>query len=467
MLNKRRYNEKKVNIAILGAGVSGLACSYFIGHDKAEIFERSKQPYGLLGSREVDGVQWDMGPHLSFTKHKLVRDLFQNLSENDFCEVNAVIGNYNNGSWLPHPVQSHLYSLPSIERDQYCAEMRFAIENYDKVKPSNNYAQWLQNIYGCKFTEDFISKYTQKYWTVPPSKLTADWIGTRFKPPTYDSLKRSMNKDDLSNSHYITKIRYPRTQGYMRFIKSLANDANVNFGSDITSINLKKKFFTTRSRTKIYFNRLISTIPLPEFINLCSAPSDVQKAAKRLSCSSALLINCVSGLKSELPYHLFYVYDENKLSTRVTNMGNLAPSNLLQYKSAFQVEVYESKYKQFGLSYDEIARKVSDELIEMGIVSHVANCHWRYIKYANVIFDHGYFKNIKIVLDWLSVFGLAREPQDTHPLTDWSENNSVDLGSLILAGRHSQWKYYWSDDCIMRANEISNKLKLINYEKNK
>jgi len=29
------------------------------------------------------------------------------------------------------------------------------------------------------------------------------------------------------------------------------------------------------------------------------------------------------------------------------------------------------------------------------------------------------------------------------------------MGQLILAGRFAQWKYYWSDDCVLRGKFIA------------
>ena len=36
------------------------------------------------------------------------------------------------------------------------------------------------------------------------------------------------------------------------------------------------------------------------------------------------------------------------------------------------------------------------------------------------------------------------------------------VGDLILAGRFGQWKYYWTDDCVLRGKYIS---EAINYKK--
>jgi len=52
---------------------------------------------------------------------------------------------------------------------------------------------------------------------------------------------------------------------------------------------------------------------------------------------------------------------------------------------------------------------------------------------------------------------LLRENDDLTPATDWSKKQVVKnkLGDIILAGRFGQWKYYWTDDCILRGKYIA------------
>jgi hypothetical protein len=57
----------------------------------------------------------------------------------------------------------------------------------------------------------------------------------------------------------------------------------------------------------------------------------------------------------------------------------------------------------------------------------------------------------------LSGKGLVREEDDLAPMTEWDAKfeNKAKLGEIILAGRFSQWKYYWTDDCVLRGLYIS------------
>ena len=64
-------------------------------------------------------------------------------------------------------------------------------------------------------------------------------------------------------------------------------------------------------------------------------------------------------------------------------------------------------------------------------------------------------KNLNKILNWLKQFGLEREEDDLEPMTDWSCEKDNGAGALILAGRHAQWNYYWSDDCVLRGRQVA------------
>jgi hypothetical protein len=42
-------------------------------------------------------------------------------------------------------------------------------------------------------------------------------------------------------------------------------------------------------------------------------------------------------------------------------------------------------------------------------------------------------------------------------MTDWEKKFTANdtVGDLVLAGRFGQWKYYWTDDCVLRGKYIS------------
>lgn len=103
---------------ILGAGLAGLSASYHLGHEKCLILEKNLHAFGHLHADFRDGFTWDQGPHVSFTKHEYVKNLFAKSVEGDFDEYEVKTANYYRGSWIDHPAQSSLYQVPEPLRSE-------------------------------------------------------------------------------------------------------------------------------------------------------------------------------------------------------------------------------------------------------------------------------------------------------------------------------------------------------------
>ena len=74
--------------------------------------------------------------------------------------------------------------------------------------------------------------------------------------------------------------------------------------------------------------------------------------------------------------------------------------------------------------------------------------HNVFLEYANIIFDHERKQSLDTIFKDLSKFGYKRNDIELNPTTDWSDETPA-KGSLNLIGRFGEWKYFWSDDCVM------------------
>ena len=69
---------KKKEVAIIGAGIAGIASSIrlrMLGHH-VRVFESNKYPGGKLTAFEENGYRFDMGPSL-FTMPHMIEELFE------------------------------------------------------------------------------------------------------------------------------------------------------------------------------------------------------------------------------------------------------------------------------------------------------------------------------------------------------------------------------------------------------
>jgi protoporphyrinogen oxidase len=441
---------------ILGGGLAGLSCSYHLGHDKCLIIERNGYLGGHASTHRRDGAFWDEGPHVSFTKHSEVRELLTWSAGGNVLNFPTKIGNYFAGHWIPHPAQSHLHAVPEPLASRCYSDFITNQNDRDENQEPKDYQQWLDKAFGTTFSRTFSHAYTRKYWTCDPVELATDWIGERVYRPELETVRAGFEGNPKSNTHYITSVRYPACGGFSSFIKGMSRGAQV-IHDEAVSLNLRTKRVDFASGTSQSYENLISTIPLDQLIALIvDVPQKVQKAASCLRCSSVLLVNILGVQKETKPYHWLYVYDESKYSTRITQTHLLSPWNTPPGLAGIQVEVYASPYKPFADTHLAIANKVIEEVHEMELLCEIAEMHFQYVPYANIIFDHQRRTAQDTILSFLSGFGLVREADDLEPTTDWTKTHSFSRApDLALAGRFGQWKYYWSDDCILRGMTLA------------
>jgi protoporphyrinogen oxidase len=447
---------------ILGAGLAGLSTSFHLQH-QCRVFDKNKYAGGHIFSHEINGFTWDEGPHVSFTKHQYVKDLFADSLDGDFLEYPVYPTNYYKGSWIPHPAQTNLYAVPEPTRSECLQSFLQSRSTDTPASAVSNYKQWLTIAFGEKFTETFPSAYTLKYWTVSPENLTTDWVGNRVFYPQVKDVEAGFQAPLAESKHYITSVRYPRKGGYNAFATKLRKEADIHLQKEVKSVDLLKKIIHFTDGGTQAFSRLINTIPLPEFMRLISAPEDIMASAAQLSCSEVLLLNFEINHPAPIPNQWMYVYDLDKFSCRINFTDLLSPFNGQPNKCGIQVEVYFSKYRPQTDSLDYIITKVKEELLEMGLVKSAGDfgdMNHNRIKFANVIFDHARREHLNNILNYLSKFGLKREQDDLEAMTNWETKMSenIQLGELVLAGRFGQWNYYWTDDCVMRGKFIAEHL---------
>lgn len=455
-------------ILILGAGLAGLSCSYHIGHEKCLLLEKRAHPYGHIHTDFLNGFTWDEGPHVSFTDNDYVRDLFADAVDGEFEEYPVRTENYFHGTWVDHPAQSNLYQVSEPLRNECVRDFLAAQKNTGAASPPKNYQEWLEQAFGKTFANTFPAAYTRKYWTLPPSALTTEWVGKRvFRPKVQDVLNGSC-RPLAEQTHYIKKVRYPTRGGYQAFARKLVSEANIHYNKSVIQIDLSNRKVTTADGACWSFTRLINTLPLPVFIKCCiDTPAQVRDAAGALACSEVLLVNVTAPHPTRRLGNWFYVYDEDKYSTRINCTEVLSPHNAPPGHTGIQVEVYASRLRPFSESFDLIASKVIGELMEMGFLDELAvakgqiKTHTRLAHWANVIFDHSREPALETILNWLESKGLARENDDLDPATDWNKSASASVGLISLAGRFGQWKYFWTDDCVLRGRMIGSAVNMV------
>lgn len=410
---------------ILGAGISGISASYHLNKKgiKNTIFEKDDDWGGLCGNFEINGFRFDKAIHLSFTDNKYVKKLFEKSCE--YITHTAIPYNYYKGVWLKHPSQNNLEPLKLKEKIEIISD--FA-NNKNKKKNILNYEEWLRAQYGNYFSENFPIPYTKKYWTIDAKELTTTWVGSRMYQPNIKEVLKGAFEPKTPNTYYAKEMRYPKTGGYKSFLNFMRKDCDIKLNKNIIEIDTLNNSVYFDDSTIQEYDKLISSIPLPEYQNLIKdMPKKVKEACNNLKYTSIALVSI--GLnKLDIPNHLwFYIYDEDILASRCYSPSIKSNDNVPTGCSSFQFEIYFSKNKPLDLCNKELIEHVITSAERLNILERndIIMKDYRILKYGNVIFYHGMEEDRKVILNFLR------------------------KRNIQTIGRFGKWDYLWSDQSLI------------------
>ncbi len=427
------------SVTILGAGLSGLCTSFHVGHEGCEIYEAKPYFGGHIYSDVREGFTWDDGPHVSYTDNEYVKSLFAKSVKDQYVEYETYVSNYYRGHWIQHPAQSCLYQVPEPLRSQ-CLKSFLESRAQLATQPKPlNYQDWLYQAFGQVFAETFPAAYTRKYWTTDPINLGVDWIGKRVFYPSIEDVSEGAKGPLNRQTYWVNKWRYPSNGGFLSYGNMFADGARLHSNKTLVGVSLSKRQLLFSDKSSVSYERLVSTIPLPTLIKCVEdAPRDVKDAAAILRCTNFYLVEVAANHPAKRKEQWMYVYDEDKLSTRISIMEHFSPNNAPASKTGISVEVYGSDYRPLPTDRDEVSRRVQLELIEMGLLESldaVISVQVRFVPWGNVIYDH----NRRTALDRINQF--------------------LDSHGVFSVGRFAEWGYLMTHDCVLQSKRVGDLLK--------
>jgi protoporphyrinogen oxidase len=379
---------------------------------------------------------FDTAPHISFTKDARIQDLFADSVDQQFETVQINLNNYWRGFWPRHPVQLHLHGLPDDVIVQAIED--FVEERQRPDRPVNNYADWLLASFGRSFAELFPMQYTRKYHLTTAENMTTDWLGPRVYRPSLQEVLRGALSPSAPHVHYITHFRYPSRGGFVSYLKKFLPLGCLKLNHSLVSIDPRERELRFSNQHVARYDSLVSSVPLPDLIGMIQgAPPDVVDAARRLACSTCVLVNLGVDREDLSAAHMTYFYDEDICFTRLSFPHMLSANNAPAGAGSIQAEVYFSeKYRPFTGSPEDWIEPVIADLRRCGILRDGDTILTRgalLLRYANVIFDLDRTAALRTVHGYLDDIGIA------------------------YCGRHGDWGYMWTDESFKSGERAAEK----------
>ena len=125
-----------MEITILGGGISSISLAFFLQENKKikkiNIVEKEKYFGGLLKTFKFKKINYDVGPHVIFSKHSDVLSLMLKLLDKNKIKIkrsNKIV--YKNSNYIKYPFENELFKLPKKDRDK-CLKL-FLNNPYKKI----------------------------------------------------------------------------------------------------------------------------------------------------------------------------------------------------------------------------------------------------------------------------------------------------------------------------------------------
>jgi protoporphyrinogen oxidase len=408
-------------VVILGGGLAGLAASLTSG---APVYEADTRVGGVAASDSADGFTFDRGIHVLQTQNARVMSLFDDLGiKLQNHSRRAYI--YYRGDYAEYPFQVNTAGLPLGLR---LSCVWGFLRRGRQPKPTN-YEEWINRSVGRGFARTFLIPYSEKFWTVHPREMTFEWTNNRVPQPSLWQVVRGAfwNKHTAIGSN--AEFRYPVDgAGYGSIAKALAaGNTQVHLGHRAARIDTQHRTVHFENGSHVAYDTLVSTIPLPDLIKLCSqAPSAVIDAARQLKTNSIMVVNLGIGRAGVSDKHWVHFPEREFSFFRLSFPNNFSVNVAPAGTSSISAEVAYSDTAP--IDKRSIVDRVIDDLKRAGILRRdesIVATATRDIKYAYCIYDKQRTESLRVIHQWL------RQER------------------IVPCGRYGLWTYFWSDEAIL------------------
>ena len=412
-------------VAILGAGLTGMAAAYHLGQAGVphRIFERLPRPGGHAITVEDHGYRFDRTGHLLHLRDPETRRLALGWIRGGTVEIQRRSMIWSNGTYTRYPFQANTFGLPPAVA--YECLRGFIEAHFAREKPApRNFEEFCLAHFGEGFSRHFMIPYNTRLWGVPPAEITADWCA-RFVPlPKLEDVLAGAVGHDPPELGYNASFVYPRL-GIGQLSEGLARalPRPIELGRAPLGVDWRTRSLVFEDEI-VRYDVLISSAPLPSLVRLLDAPpAPVAEAAGRLRCTHLYYLDVALNGPCNKPLHWVYVPEERYPFYRVGCYSNFSSAMAPPNKAGLYIELADRAEPDLRALLPEVAAG----LVEMGLIDTpeaVRFARMRRIDHSYVVFGHAYFPSLEVVRPFL-----AGE-------------------RIVSAGRYGGWNYSSMEDAL-------------------
>lgn len=421
------------NTLVIGGGPTGLAFAARFGSG-AIVLEKSMEVGGISRSIEIEDGVFDIGGHSFHTPHENVRALVLDLMGNNWSTQARDARVWFSGQLIPYPFQRHFEKLSEAHIVDDCRGFQ---PDPELLSQSENFEEWISRRFGEGVARHFMLPYNRKLWAHDLREMSCEWVGERVATDTDKSAGSSnaapARKPLQSDSH----IAYPLNGGFGEIFRTLAAHCPaIERSEKVVHIDLDKRTVHTASGKIRPWQRIVSTMPLPELLaSLSDCPPPLIAAAARLKYVSLKILLLLVKLRNQEVPQRIYVADPLVPPHKIAFNHTSSPNLRTRTHHAMMCEVSYSAHKPAPAD-DLLFERMENWLVSEGYIGSRADVRARQIidlPYGYPVYSHERQRILSEIMPYL---------------------NERDIFSI---GRFGAWDYANSDECIRQGLALADR----------
>ena len=397
----------KINNIILGAGLTGLSAAYSLKKNYL-LIEKNKNVGGLTSTEVIKNYLFDHTGHWLHLKNPITKKFIYKIFGNKMLMINRKSKVLFDDCFGEFPFQ---YNLSTYKKD-FIAKCIISLMQRKKVFKPKNFEEFCKVNFGDEIANSFLLPYNLKLWGENGKNISHKWCERFFpKPDIKNIITGALGRSSFLG--YNHSFYYPKKGGIGTLSNTIFNNLdknNVMLCSKVSYVDFKNKLIKI-DNSLFNYNNLISTIPLPDLLNLLKdLPVSIDKEKNKLKCTKLRYINY--GIKGKIlkDIHWLYIPDKNIPFYRIGCSSNAVSSLAPRGCSSVYLEVSnnnnysDEKILKFARSF-LLKNKIINSLKEIEVEA------LRKLDYGYVIFDKNYEKsrnNIHKFLNKNNIYSIGR-----------------------------------------------------------
>jgi protoporphyrinogen oxidase len=455
--------QEPKDVVVLGGGISGLGAAWRLVERgvTVHLLEAAPEVGGLAGTHRDAERFIDIGPHSLFSDDEEILRAILGLFEPPPAPHPRAVKFLYEGRYIDYPLTargallqmgpaSGLRAALSLARGRLLPRRR---RSRPGAGDEPSVEDWARENFGEHLYRTFFKPYTEQFWKIPCSELSADCIPSHtrlsFASTLRLVLRRRAPRAGASQVERETLPTYYPDRGFAEIPARVADAVTrgggvIHLGCEATRVERRagapvRVLFRGRDGAGVLDARhVISTLPLPRLVGMLdpAPPARVRKAAAQLGYRALVVLGIVTRKPRVIDCD--YIYQLHRPYNRVSRMNAFSTGSSLPGEDILVLEIP-------CVEGDATWRASAEELFEQCIASLEQDGSLGRGDVERLLLVRAPHAYPVYRTGWRGHLRLVREHLDS-------------LGWLTTLGRSGEFRYMDIDRCLRRAFDVADDL---------